>query len=160
MAILDSMDRKKDSLVVVKPGEPGIPPICKIMNKLAMREAEKAKRKSERKGGVTVKNMELNWAIDGNDLGHRLNKLKEFLMKGQRVEVLLAGKKKGRKATEEEAKAVIKKIKGAMSEVGAKEMKPMDGKILAMATLFLEGKISKTTSEAPTSPQEASGETL
>ncbi|KAE8450963.1 hypothetical protein EG329_005403 [Mollisiaceae sp. DMI_Dod_QoI] len=150
MAILDSMDRKKDSLVVVKPGEPGVPPICKIMNKVAMREAEKARRKAEKKGGITIKSMELNWAIDGNDLGHRLNKLKEFLMKGQRVEVLLAGKKKGRKATEDEARAVIKRIKGVLTEVdGAREMKPMEGKFLGTATLFLEGKVQKATLREP-----------
>ncbi|CZR57259.1 related to translation initiation factor IF-3 [Phialocephala subalpina] len=150
MAILDSMDRKKDSLVIVKEGEPGIPPICKIMNKVAMRESEKARRKAEKKGGVTVKTMELNWAIDNNDLGHRLTKLKEFLGKGQRVEVLLASKRKGkgRKATEEEAMRVIGKIRGAMREMeGAKEMKPMEGKILGTATLFLEGKVQKESRE-------------
>ncbi|KAF8854717.1 hypothetical protein BDZ45DRAFT_627397 [Acephala macrosclerotiorum] len=156
MAILDSLDRKKDSLVVVKEGEPGVPPICKIMNKLTMREAEKARRKAEKKGGVTVKTMELNWAIDGNDLGHRLTKLKEFLGKGQRVEVLLASKRKGkgRKATTEEAMGVIRKIRGAMREVeGAKEMKPMEGKVLGTATLFLEGKIQKE--KAVNVPEEA-----
>lgn len=164
MAILNSIDRKKDSLVVVKMGEVGEPPVCKIMNKLAMREAEKARLKSEKKkGGITVKNMELNWAIDGNDLGHRLNKMKEFLLKGQRVEVMLAGKKKGRKATDEECHAVVKKIKDAMEDAGAKEMKPMEGKMGATVTIFLEGKVPKPaapekSSEASKVPGEAPAE--
>jgi translation initiation factor IF-3 len=98
-AILESIDRKKDSLVVVVPGEPGVPPICKIMNKQAMREAEKAKAKSA-KGVVTEKTIELNWAIDGNDLSHRLVKMKGFLDKGNRVEIVMGAKKRGRKATE------------------------------------------------------------
>jgi translation initiation factor IF-3 len=141
--ILNSLDLKKESLVVVVPGEPGVPPICKIMNKEAMRQAEKAKAKSAR-GVVTTKTIELNWAIDGNDLSHRMMKMKQFLEKGHRVEVVLGAKKKGRKATEEEAKTLVKKIKSAMGEVeGAKENKPMEGKLLAATTIYFEGKLQK-----------------
>jgi translation initiation factor IF-3 len=139
--ILSSIDRKTHSLVVVVPGEPGVPPICKIMNKQAMREAEKAKTKASKNPGATIKTIELNWAIDGNDLGHRLNKVKEFLSKGFKVEVALAEKRKGRKATEEEAEGLLRKIREAVKEVdGAKETKPMEGKLLKPATLYAEGK--------------------
>jgi translation initiation factor IF-3 len=62
--ILESIDRTKESLVVVVPGEPGTPPICKIMNKKTMREGEKARAKAARGSGVTTKTIELNWAID------------------------------------------------------------------------------------------------
>jgi translation initiation factor IF-3 len=134
---------KKESLVVVVPGGPGVPPICKIMNKEAMRAAEKAKAKAGR-GVVTTKTIELNWAIDGNDLTHRIAKLKGFLEKGYRVEVVLAPKKKGRKATEEDAERVMGRIKGAVGEVrGAKEFKPMEGKLLGLTTLCFEGKVRK-----------------
>jgi translation initiation factor IF-3 len=140
-AILEDMDRKNDSLVVVVPGEPGVPPICKIMNKQAMREAEKAKTKANRNPAATVKTIELNWAIDGNDLGHRLGKMREFLGKGFKVEVLLAGKKKGRKATEEEARNLLERLREVVTEVdGARESKPMEGKILAQAKFYAEGR--------------------
>lgn len=142
-AILSDIDRKKESLVVVVPGEPGVPPICKIMNKQAMREAEKAKAKSA-KGVVTEKTIELNWAIDGNDLSHRLVKMKGFLEKGYRVEVVMGAKKKGRKATEEEGEALLGRIRGGVREVeGAKQLKPMDGKLLGVATITFEGKVKK-----------------
>ncbi len=135
------MDRKNDSLVVVVPGEPGVPPICKIMNKQAMREAEKAKAKANKNPAATVKTIELNWAIDGNDLGHRLGKMREFLGKGFKVEVLLAGKKKGRKATEEEAKNLLERLREAVRDVdGARELKPMEGKILTQAKFYAEGR--------------------
>jgi len=142
-AILSDIDRKEESLVVLVPGEPGIPPICKIMNKQAMREAEKAKAKSA-KGMVTEKTIELNWAIDGNDLNHRLVKMKGFLEKGHRVEVVMGVKRKGRKATEEEGEALLKRIRGAVQEVeGARELKAMNGKLLGVAMITFEGKMKK-----------------
>jgi translation initiation factor IF-3 len=148
--ILQNINRKVESLVVVAQGEPGAFPICKIMNKQAMREAEKAKAKAARGSGITTKTMELNWAIDKGDLGHRMDKLKQFLGKGFRVEVLLIPKRKGKQATEEEARAVLKKVKDAMAEVeGSKEMKPMEGQLLRTATMYLEGKAVQKDGKAP-----------
>ena len=49
--ILQSIDRKTQSLVTVAAGEPGVPPICKIMEKKEMREAEKARAKAARGWG-------------------------------------------------------------------------------------------------------------
>ncbi|KAH7342622.1 hypothetical protein BKA65DRAFT_586596 [Rhexocercosporidium sp. MPI-PUGE-AT-0058] len=141
--ILSSIDRKTESLVVIVPGEPGVPPICKILNKQHMRETEKAKQKAARGAGVTQKTMELNWAIERNDLGHRMGKLRGWLEKGWRVEVVLAGKKKGRKASEEEGEGLVGTIRGIVEEVGAREMKPAEGKMLGQLTLYLEGKEMK-----------------
>jgi translation initiation factor IF-3 len=138
------MDRKTQSLVVVAPGEPGVPPICKIMDKKAMRDAEKAKVKNARSSTVTTKTIELNWAIDGNDLKHRLERMKEFLGKGWRVEILMAAKRKGRKASEEEGRELMERIKEAVGSVeGARETKPMEGKVLGTATIYAEGKAAQ-----------------
>ncbi|KAL2075473.1 hypothetical protein VTL71DRAFT_416 [Oculimacula yallundae] len=141
--ILSTLDRKTNSLVIVVPGEPGVPPICKILNKQQMRESEKAKLKAARGSGVTQKTMELNWAIGKNDLGHRMDKLRGWLEKGWKVDVVLAGKKKGRKATEEEAEALVKHIRGVLEEVGGRETKLVEGKMLGQLTLYLEGKKAK-----------------
>jgi translation initiation factor IF-3 len=129
----------------VVPGEPGVPPICKIQSKEKLREAEKARQKSERnsKGG-TAKTMELNWAIDKHDLGHRMDKLKGFLEKGWKVEVVCAKKRKGKTASPEDAEALVARIRGVCgSVVGSREHKPMEGKILETVTLHLEGKAVK-----------------
>jgi len=109
-----------------------------------MREAEKARTKGTKNPGATIKTIELNWAIDGNDLGHRLNRVKEFLGRGNKVEVVLAAKRKGRKATLEEAQSLLQKIKEAIGEVeGARETRAMEGKILQQATIYAEGRAPK-----------------
>ncbi|KAG4410869.1 hypothetical protein IFR04_016002, partial [Cadophora malorum] len=54
--------------------------------------------------------------------------------------VVIAGKKKGRKATEEEARELLGAIRGVMAEMGGREMKPVEGKVLGTLTMFLEGK--------------------
>jgi translation initiation factor IF-3 len=144
--ILSSIDRKKFSLCIVVPGEPGVPPICKIQSKEKLREAEKARQKAERnsRGGTANKTMELNWAIDRHDLGHRMDKLKGFLEKGWKVEVVCAKKRKGKTATPEDAEALVARIREVCgSVVGSREFKPMEGKVLETVTLHLEGKAVK-----------------
>jgi translation initiation factor IF-3 len=143
--ILSSIDRKKFSLCIVVPGEPGVPPICKIQSKERLREAEKARQKAERNSrGGTAKTIELSWVIDRHDLGHRMDKLKGFLEKGWKVEVVCAKKRKGKTATPEEAEALVARIRDVCgSVVGSREFKPMEGKLLETVTLHLEGKAVK-----------------
>jgi translation initiation factor IF-3 len=139
-------------------------PVCKIISKrdeyenakrkkAASKEAKKQSFKGSEQG---MKTLELNWAIDQNDLGHRLEKLKQFLEEGRRVEVVLAGKKKGRKATKEECEALLDRIETTVEETeGAKEKGPMEGKIGGVAKLTFLGKVVKRAevsgSEAPAS---------
>jgi translation initiation factor IF-3 len=116
-------------------------PICKIQSKAALREAERARSKKKEIPSSIVKTIELNWAIDPHDLKHRLDRVKDFLSKGWRVDIIMAGKKKGRKATPEEARVLVERVKEAVTEVeGSKEWKAMDGKLGATATIFAEGK--------------------
>jgi translation initiation factor IF-3 len=139
--LLASIDRRASSLVVVALGQAGRPPICKIVDKQAQRKAQKAVAKSKRSPAATVKTLELNWAIDGHDLGHRLKRVAEFLDKGNKVEIMIAAKKKGRKASQDEALELIRKIKDTIKGVdGAKESKPMEGKLLGMATMCVDGR--------------------
>ena len=147
--VLASIDRSKDVLVQVASQE-GQPAICKVMDKSKLRESERAKSKakSTRNANHVLKQLELNWAIDANDLGHRLDRMQFLLEKGNRVDVVLAAKRRGRKATTEEAEGVLSKIRARIEATeGAKEIKPMEGRMLATATLFFEGK--KKTLEDP-----------
>jgi translation initiation factor IF-3 len=134
--LLASFDRRLFHLVAVSTPKTGETPVCKIISRRELRERERAKRVKK----DVVKQLELNWAIDPNDLGHRLNKLQEFLAKGWRVEVILANKRRGRQASPEEAAAVIKRIRGIAEEVGgAKEWRAADGRVLGQMTMFFEG---------------------
>ncbi|TAQ90598.1 hypothetical protein B7494_g1057 [Chlorociboria aeruginascens] len=143
--VLSSINRNTHSLIIVAMGEEGAPPICKIIDKRLAREQELARMKQAKQMksnvGNIVKTLELNWAIDGNDLEHRLKKMKEFLEKGNRVEIVLAPKRKGKKASEEEAESLLEKIRENVKSVpGGQEWKKFEGKILGQGLMFFERK--------------------
>lgn len=155
---LDGFNRTTHHLVQVTPGEvdeygqpdPEHLPVCRVVSKTDLRAQHEKKVDAARKQvmGVTgppQKNLELNWAIGGGDLKHRINKLREFLMEGRRVEVLLGPKNKGRKATPEEADALHEAVMSAVDECkGAKEVK-REGKVGGVMTIIFEGqKVEKS----------------
>jgi translation initiation factor IF-3 len=149
-SVLGSIDRKNETLMMVATSdsdpdsEATSYPVCKILSKKAMHEAEKARQKKKELPSATVKTIELNWAIDPHDLQHRLQRVKDFLNKGWRVDVVMAGKKRGRKATPEEMKALVEKVREAMKEVqGSKEWRDMEGNLGATATIYLVGKLAE-----------------
>ncbi|KAL1305608.1 hypothetical protein AAFC00_007209 [Neodothiora populina] len=120
-------------------------PTCRIISKKDQYLAEKARRKQQTlvkkaSGEANTKIIELSWAIDSNDLSHRLKRVKEFLEDGKRVEVVIAKKKGGRKATPEECQGVVQKVKEAVEAIEcAKTLKDMEGKMGLTATMFFEG---------------------
>lgn len=128
--------------------KPRMYPVCKILGKKAMYQQEKNRKsaqKEAKKASATassVKTLELNWAIDGNDLGHRLERMREFLAEGRKVEVVLAAKKKGRKASVEECEGVLGRIRGAVEMVpGAREAKALEGKVGGFCTVLFQGRV-------------------
>ncbi|KAF2817127.1 uncharacterized protein BDZ99DRAFT_456911 [Mytilinidion resinicola] len=149
---LSGLDREQFHIVLVSkpngdqpsPNDPGSLPTCKIIAKreLQARRKTKLKQASKQKSVLASgKQLEVNWAIDANDLKHRLNRLKEFLMQGRKVEVMLGTKAKAkRKATREEAAAVLDKVRDAMRECkGSSETKKADGNLGGVMTLYFEG---------------------
>lgn len=150
---LASFNKTTHHLVQVTPGkvdeygepDPAHPPVCRVVSKMDLRAQHERKVEAARKQAKSVtgppqKNLELNWAIGGGDIKHRLNKLQEFLREGRRVEVLLGPKKKGRKATAEEAGAVLRAVEEAVEGCkGAKEVK-REGVVGAVLTIVFEGK--------------------
>ena len=148
--VLRTIDEKTHRLVCLSPLPPKDQqeewiPVCKIVSKEEQYRAEKARKEQakEKKKGTTidsVKTLELNWAIDANDLGHRLKRMEEFLGEGRKVEIVLARKKQGRRASVDECEDVLRRIRETVEGVkGAKESKPLEGKIGGVATLSLEG---------------------
>ncbi|KAJ4305746.1 hypothetical protein N0V90_001277 [Kalmusia sp. IMI 367209] len=117
-------------------------PTCKIVSKIDLRNQYNKKLDIERKvtKGPSTKNLELNWAIAGGDLKHRLEKLKGFLREGRKVEILLGPKRRGKKATEAECQNVLKAVRDAVDECkGAGEMK-REGTVGGVLTLVLQGR--------------------
>jgi translation initiation factor IF-3 len=119
-------------------------PVCKIITKAAAAKPTKSVKKKAANPSATVKTLELNWAIDPHDLEHRLKRMKDFLEKGYRVDVVLIGKRKKRKATQEEAAETLRRVGGGVGEVeGAREWKAMEGNVGGVVTVYLEGKAKK-----------------
>ena len=136
-SVIASLDRKTQFLQQVSPPEQLGLPICKIFDRKAVREQEKARAKKEKNADTMTKTLEMNWAIEKGDLKHRLGRLKEFLKRGHRVEIWLAAKRKGRKASESEVKEVLARIRAAVNEVEAKEWKEVDGTVEAMGQVVM-----------------------
>lgn len=138
---LNGFDRNKSLLLQVSPETPTRPAICKIMLKIELKEREKAKAKAAKQAsGSSVKQIELNWGIDGHDLEHRLKKVREFLEKGKPVEFILLPKKKKKRATMEQAQSLVHTIKSRLPELGGTEVKPMAGTLLGVLHMFVQKK--------------------
>jgi len=151
---LASFNKVTHHLVQMTPGkvdehgrvDPENLPTCRIVSKMDLRAQHERKLETERrqaKGhskGPAPKSLELNWAIAGGDLKHRLEKMKDFLREGRKVELMLGPKKRGRKATAEEANTVIKAVRVAVAECkGAGEVKS-EGAVGGVMTIVFEGR--------------------
>ncbi|KAJ8069111.1 hypothetical protein OCU04_002785 [Sclerotinia nivalis] len=139
--ILKSINLKTHMLQIIAYSEDGEAPIAKVIDK---QEAARQKRlaKKRKNPAAVTKTIEMNWAIERNDLGHRLQRIREFLEKGNKVEVVLAGKRKGRKATGEEAEGLLGSVRGFVEGVsGARESRKMEGVVGVQAVLYFEGRV-------------------
>lgn len=159
--VLARMDRMTHRLIQV--GEAPGPsdafsantiPVCKIMSKkdsYLNDQRKKAESKEKRRlSNITssVKTLELNWAIDANDLAHRLERMRTFLEEGRKVEVVLAAKKRGRKASDVECEDVLRKIRGVVDEInGAREDGSTQGSLGGLITLAFVGRPVKVGKE-------------
>ena len=108
-----------------------------LLKEVAQRE-QALKDFQKKSKQLKPKQLELNWAISGHDFEIKLAQMADFLDKGKKVEILLAPKKRQRRATEEEAQEVIKKLRDKIDEVGAREVKTMEGALLGQATLTVQ----------------------
>lgn len=152
--LLESLDLKTYRLVQVTEGNPNSEdpverlPVCKVINKkedFIRQKQRKEQTKEQRKvskvvGDQGAKVVELNWAIDANDLSHRMEKVKGFLAEGRKVEIVLNAKKRGRKASAEECEALLDKIKETVAEVkGASIKGGLEGVMGKFAQMDLRG---------------------
>ncbi|KAK6401619.1 hypothetical protein LTR81_023260 [Elasticomyces elasticus] len=171
--VLNSIDRKTHRLVQHSPPlsenasceeRMNWIPVCRVVSKKEQYEVEKRKkvqskeRMKENLKSQSVKTFELNWAIDANDLQHRLDRIADFLGEGRRVEIVLAAKKRGRKATPEECQGVVKKIEGVVLDVkGATVMKNLEGTPGGFATMVLQGSVGSSKAGSASSVRDEGG---
>lgn len=153
---LSSINKVTHHVVQMVPGkydqdgflDPESLPTCRVISKINLRAQHQKKLDTMRRqakglsagSGLSSKTLELNWAIAPGDLKHRLAAMKKFLKEGRKVEVMLGPKKAGRKATLEEADAVMKAIDEAVEECkGSRETK-REGQVGGILKVTYEGK--------------------
>ena len=143
--LLLDLDREKQCIIQLsKPGTMEHP-VVQIADKDELRKQVRDKEKhvkeqQKESRDKKPKQIEMNWAIDGHDLEIKLKQLESFLEKGKKVEILLAAKRRGRKAELAEGMALLKQIRARMAEMDAKEVKTMEGEVLKQATLIVQKK--------------------
>ena len=123
--------------------------ILVYLEKKQMKEQELAQKKNKRQVAIKSKGLELGWSIDGHDLQHRLERLKAFLQKGNKVDVVFGSmRKRGwgskRKITDEEGKALVERFRKTALEVeGTKVIKDLNGTLLGQANMCFQGPMRK-----------------
>ena len=138
--LLSQVDRSKETVVQIsKPGtqQEAIVEILSFEQLRARFHAKANLTKSQDKSQKEskAKQVELNWAIGDHDLALKLKQLEQFLNKGRKVEIVLAPKRQGRRATTEEAQKLLDKIRDKIVEADSKEIAPLDGTILRTAIM-------------------------
>ena len=129
-------------------------PVCKMYDKKAAREAAEARQKAVKamkRANRQSKQLDLSWTMSDNDLGHRMARLKEFLQKGWRVEIVFGSQRKSgwsrkREASEEEARGVLEKIRSTVTEVEGAQENEIQGEVGKEAILTFERKVKKQVS--------------
>ncbi|KAK4137573.1 hypothetical protein BT67DRAFT_438825 [Trichocladium antarcticum] len=167
-AVLKQLNRETHSLVLVVPPRkddaskgPEYPIVRLVDKKAEYAAVSAAKGPVEQKKGpkIVSKEVELNWAIAPHDLETRMGRLAKFLEKGYRVQLTIANPKKKakRRATDDEAKAVYKRVKQTLEEmVGTTEYKPQEGLVKQTVIMYLQG--SGKPAESPPAAVASSAE--
>ena len=115
--------------------------IVKLVDKEEYRRSAR-ERKKERKKSLekpSLKQIEMAWTITENDLNHKFRQLEGFIEKKKKVEIMIAPKRKSRKATTEEAATLVQNIRNRLAEVNARETKT-EGNLMGLMTMFVQFK--------------------
>lgn len=134
--VLAQIDKEVEyaELVVAEPH-----PIVKIINKEWARQKRQqmkdAKKLQSKKN--SQKEFQFTWSISGGDLAHKLERVKDELRKGGRVDVVLAPKRRQKAPPPEEMRSRVQEIADSLEDVG-KEWKEREID-RAIATIYLKG---------------------
>jgi translation initiation factor IF-3 len=81
----------------------------------------------------------MNWGIAPGDLNMKIAKICAFLEEGRKVDVMIASKKRRRKASAEEMAELLAKLEEGVAKVeGAHQGTPPEGKMGETMTFYFE----------------------
>jgi len=150
---LNTADEHLIQVVDANAKDPHSIPTCRVFTKEKLRERARQAAEAEKERSRTQKSgklVEMNWAIAPGDLDIKARQICAFLEEGRKVDVTIAPKRRGRKATPDEMKALMSRLRDEIQQVdGAKEMLEPEGKMGGIMTMKFSGSIQKriTTSE-------------
>ncbi|UNI19487.1 hypothetical protein JDV02_005669 [Purpureocillium takamizusanense] len=107
------------------------------------KQAAAAAATAGRAGAGKTKELELTWGIGAHDLGIKMRQMSDFFAKGMRVKLMIARKKRGKEATDEEADDVVRRVREAAAAQGAREDRPAEGQHKRTLHMFFEPKSGK-----------------
>lgn len=141
--LLSSIDRSSQYVLQISNAVDGQIPIVQIVTRADLvkrinRQEDQLRHHKRTAKASKPKQLELNWAISTNDLQLKMKQMQDFLAKGKKVEILFANKRHQRKASPEEAEALLKMVREKIDEVGATEAAEMEGAILRQALLSVK----------------------
>ncbi|KAF7723739.1 hypothetical protein EC973_001715 [Apophysomyces ossiformis] len=117
-SVLQQFDRTKYFLVEVDPS--ARPPVCRLFEKKALFEKQKASKKKKQVAPQNVlKEVTFGWNVSPHDLEHKLAKAIQFLDKGNKVKVDIVHKK-GQKFLDPESKQKV--VNGIIDQLNAYKM--------------------------------------
>ena len=117
-AVRRSYDRTKYTLKCVS--DKGPEPVCRLISLQEQRQKQReadAHAKREAKGN-TPKELQISWQIAAGDLERRLKEAESFLIKGHRLSLLIASRKKTLAMSLPERTAFVEGIKERLYRVG------------------------------------------
>ncbi|KAF8455434.1 hypothetical protein BDZ91DRAFT_746559 [Kalaharituber pfeilii] len=103
---------------------------------------QQLRSKKSNNPAMVTKEFQVTWAISLHDLTYKLKRAKEYLEKGNRVEVVIAGKKGMAKVTRRQCEEVIEEVEKSFEVVkGAREWKAREGELGMQLTMFWQRKV-------------------
>ncbi|KAL1920004.1 uncharacterized protein VTP21DRAFT_1150 [Calcarisporiella thermophila] len=137
--VLGSFDRSTYWLLEVDPRAQ--PPVCRLVTKKDLYEKQRARRKATKPTASVLKELSFAWTVAPHDLAHKMEKAREILSKGHKLELRIVSKA-GRRVPQPEQEKLMSQILGELDEY-SRVIKPVTlTKSVGMVTL--QGKaISK-----------------
>ncbi|RUS22323.1 translation initiation factor IF-3, C-terminal domain-containing protein [Endogone sp. FLAS-F59071] len=125
--ILRSIDRSAYFLIEVDPNaQPQ--PVCRAIAKKLLFDKQKAsknKKKNTFSPEQVLKEIQFGWNVAEHDVKHKLNHARQFLERGNKVNIVISSKKGAPKVTNEAQMTLIGKVKDELSSFASLVKGPM-----------------------------------
>ena len=116
---LATLDLKQNRVELVSPS----PPIVKVVSLSEVQAARKAARAARAAGRVTQKEVQMTWGVEVADFDHKLEKVRDELKRGHRVDVVFAPKSRHRMPPKEEVEETLAEVAARMEDIAIETRK-------------------------------------